>query len=244
MILVGLIGANGRMGQAFIEYSNITPDLEVCAAIDKDDAVTCILDSQPDVVLDLSLGAAVSVNGPVIVGAALPCVIGATGVTEQTLQTLSGLADENGTPVLLVPNFSLGANLMMKFAELAARFMQTPVITERHHDRKIDAPSGTALHTAERINSQLAEGSSGPISYQESCQGVLGGLRGDVRLHSVRGPGYLAEQEVCFSLPGETLAIEHRSIDRRCFMAGIDYAIRNIGKVQGLQIGLDIILDI
>jgi 4-hydroxy-tetrahydrodipicolinate reductase len=149
-----------------------------------------------------------------------------------------------------VPNFSIGANLMMHCAGLAARLMRSPTIVERHHQGKADAPSGTARLTAARIAPAIDgpnDGDGAPStadSFREQLPGVMGGQHEGVAVHSVRGAGYLAEQEVSFSLPGETLRIEHRSIDRRCFMPGVEYAIRNIGRVTGLQIGLDTIFDL
>jgi 4-hydroxy-tetrahydrodipicolinate reductase len=173
----------------------------------------------------------------------IPYIVGATGYSPATLVRLGELAGRTGTAVLIVPNFSLGANLMIKFAAAAARLMHTPVITERHHAGKADAPSGTALFTAQRIAEALGGDAARPRAYDETVPGVLGGSEHGVAIHSLRGEGYLAEQEVRLSLPGESLTIEHRSIDRRCFMPGIVYAIRNISKVRGLQIGLDTILE-
>jgi 4-hydroxy-tetrahydrodipicolinate reductase len=147
--------------------------------------------------------------------------------------------------VLIVPNFSLGASLMVHFAGQAARLMEHASITERHHAGKADAPSGTARFTAQRIAAAREGGAAPPArEYHEQLPGVMGGAEAGIPIHSLRGAGYLAEQEVRFCLPGESLLIEHRSLDRSCFMPGIVYAIRNISRVRGLQIGLDTILEV
>jgi 4-hydroxy-tetrahydrodipicolinate reductase len=228
------------MGKTLTEHIDNMPDLEVGACLEINEALTEFIDRKPDVVVDFSLDSAVSNHGPAIVKAGLPYIIGATGISQDTLNELGQLADSHNTPVLIVPNFSLGANLMIKFAAISVTLMRSPVITERHHTFKKDCPSGTARMTAERV-AQAREDAVG--TYNENAPKLQGTVAG-VPVHSVRGEGYLAEQQVQFSLPGETLTIEHRSIDRRCFMPGVVYAIRNIGKVVGMQTGLDTILDI
>lgn len=243
MIKLGLIGSAGRMGTALREHLAGEPDIALHATLEMGEPLAAFIAARPDLALDLSLGRGVDEHGPAIAEAGIPYIVGATGYAATTVDKLRDAAARNGTPVLIVPNFSLGANLMIKFAASAARLMHAPVITERHHAGKADAPSGTARFTAQRIAEALG-GDAAPLrSYDETLSGVLGGKEHGVALHSLRGEGYLAEQEVRLSLPGEALIIEHRSIDRRCFMPGIIYAIRNIGKVRGLQVGLDTILE-
>jgi 4-hydroxy-tetrahydrodipicolinate reductase len=250
-IRVGLIGSAGRMGTALHEHLRDAPDIAVHCQLEQGESIEQFIALRPDVVVDLSVGRAVDAQGVAIVNAGLPYIVGATGYKPETVDHLRAAAETSGSPVLIVPNFSLGANLMIRFAESAARLMRAPVITERHHAGKADAPSGTARYTALRIGGAMSAQaqpeqapSQSASAYNESLPGVLGGAEHGVPLHSIRGEGYLAEQEVRFCLPGEALLIEHRSIDRRCFMPGIVYAIRNIGKVRGLQIGLDTILDV
>lgn len=240
MTNIGIIGSAGRMGRTLIEHLETVPDLAVGACLEDNEPLEQFIASRPDVVVDFSLGQAVDIHGPTIVSAGLPYIVGATGLSGETLVELARLAEDKNTPVLIVPNFSLGANLMIKFAAVSVTLMRSPVITERHHTFKKDCPSGTARLTAECI-AQAREDATG-VSKEAgpSARGTVAG----VPVHSVRGEGYLAEQQVQFSLPGETLTIEHRSIDRRCFMPGVEYAIRNIGRVAGMQTGLDSILDI
>jgi 4-hydroxy-tetrahydrodipicolinate reductase len=248
------------MGQALIEHLAGVPDVQLAAEHTRHTDLQQFLGSELDVVVDLSKGEGVDTHGPAVVKRGLPYIVGATGYKPVTIELLTGLADAADSPVLIVPNFSLGANLMIRFAAQAARLMEAPVVTERHHMGKADAPSGTALFTAQRIVDSRAEHLARPgvgqvtspaktstsNHFKESPdhEGVLGGSLGGVAIHSLRGDGYLAEQQVSFTLPGENLSIEHRSIDRRCFMSGIIYAIRNIGRVRGLVIGLDAILEL
>jgi 4-hydroxy-tetrahydrodipicolinate reductase len=250
-IKLGLIGSAGRMGAALRQHLETVDDIVLHCTLEQDEPAARMIDARPDIVIDLSLGRAVDEHGPAIAAAGLAYIIGATGYQAATIARLREAIALSGAPVLVVPNFSIGANLMLRFAASAAKLMQSPVITERHHAGKADAPSGTARYTAERI-AQARAGMNGAAvkldstaeNYSEHAPHVLGGIDHGIPLHSIRGAGYLAEQEVRLCLPGEALIIEHRSIDRRCFMPGIVYAIRNISRVVGLVIGLDTILDI
>jgi 4-hydroxy-tetrahydrodipicolinate reductase len=249
-IRLGLIGSSGRMGQALCAVLPGQPDIQLVASLNSDGGVAQLLAAAPDVVVDLSVGAAVDSHALPIVEAGLAYIIGATGYSQQTLASLERACAQSAAPVLVVPNFSLGASLMIRFAAQAARLMHSPVVVERHHQGKADAPSGTALFTAGRIAAaraaaELSDRPSTAAQYHQAADygGTLGAAQAGVALHAIRGAGYLAEQEVSFTLPGESLRIEHRSIDRVCFMPGVLYAIRNIGRVRGLQVGLDTILE-
>ncbi len=242
MIAVGIIGYRGRMGASLEQHIAGLADLDVTARLEAGEELAAFIAAGPEVAVDLSTGAAVAAHGPQICGAGIPYIVGATGIPDKTKAELRELARAE-SPVLLVPNFSIGACLMMEFAAKAARLMQDPVITERHHRAKRDAPSGTALHTAEAINAaRQATGMSDAAS--EDLAGVLGGQVDGVRIHSIRGDGYLAEQQVLLSLPGESLEISHRSIDRNCFMQGIELAVRNINKLEGFNVGLGSLLNL
>lgn len=249
-IKLGLIGYAGRMGTALREHLAGRDDIILHCRLERGEALAGFLEQHPDVIVDLSLGAGVDAQGPDIAAAGVPYIVGATGYQLATVERLREAALGSGAPVLIVPNFSIGANLLLRYAAGAALLMHTPVITERHHIGKADAPSGTARFTAQRIaqaRAGLEPGSrqleSTAAQYNEQLAGVLGGVDNGIAIHSIRGEGYLAEQEVRLCLPGEELILEHRSIDRRCFMPGIIYAIKNISKVHGLMIGLDSIMD-
>lgn len=247
-IQLGVIGSSGRMGTALRAHLEDLPDIQLACEMRSSGDIAAFLGQGPQVVVDLSTGPAVDHHSLAVVAAGIPYIIGATGYAASTLEALRAAAERSSTPVLIVPNFSLGANLMIKFSAAAARLMQAPVITERHHMGKADAPSGTAAFTARRIAEARAGLEAGRGStaadFAEHLPHVLGGAQDGVAVHSLRGDGYLAEQAVQLTLPGESLSIEHRSIDRRCFMPGVVYAIRNIGRVQGLQVGLDTILEV
>lgn len=257
------------MGTALIDAVAKVDDITLAAEHTRHTDLAEFLRHELDVVVDLSTGPGVDTHGPAVVKRGIPYIVGATGYKPVTVELLTGLSDAADSPVLIVPNFSLGANLMIRFAAQASRLMQAPVITERHHMGKADAPSGTALFTANRIieavgaapaqpspenkttadsNIQAGRAGATPTStadyFSESHPGVLGHAHHGIAIHSLRGDGYLAEQAVQLTLPGESLTIEHRSIDRRCFMSGIIYAIRNIGRVRGLVVGLDAILEL
>lgn len=236
------------MGSALRTHLETVPDIDWAAELRSGGDISAFLAQAPEVAVDLSTGPAVDQHALAVVEAGVPYVIGATGYSAVMLESLRQAAERRGSPVLIVPNFSLGANLMIKFGAAAARLMQAPVITERHHMGKADAPSGTATFTARRIaeaRAGLARGrGSNSADFAEQLPHVLGGTYEGVAIHSLRGDGYLAEQAVQLTLPGESLTVEHRSIDRRCFMPGIVYAIKNIGRVRGLQIGLDTILEV
>lgn len=244
---IALIGSDGRMGRAFRSYCEKTDEFTITAMMDADDPLSRVLESRADAVLDLSVGPAVEQHGLEVVSAGLPYVIGVTGIGAVAVAGLRKAADDSGTPVLLVPNFSLGANLMIRFAALASGHMHYPTVIERHHAGKADAPSGTARYTAERIASsrvQTVGHRSTKAGFTEQLPGALGAEIDSVAIHSLRGGGYLAEQQVSFNLLGETLLIEHRSIDRSCFMPGISYALKRISDLTGFHLGLDSILEL
>jgi 4-hydroxy-tetrahydrodipicolinate reductase len=237
------------MGTALIDALAKVDDITLAAQHTRHTDLGEFLAHELDVVVDLSTGPGVDTHGPAVVKRGIPYIVGATGYKPVTVELLTGLSDAADSPVLIVPNFSLGANLMIRFAAQAARLMEAPVIIERHHMGKADAPSGTALFTAQRIADARGELASGKRDstadhFSESHSGVLGHSHHGIAIHSLRGDGYLAEQAVQLTLPGESLSLEHHSIDRRCFMSGIIYAIRNIGRVRGLVVGLDAILEL
>jgi 4-hydroxy-tetrahydrodipicolinate reductase len=261
------------MGSTLVNYLATVDDIALLAILDSDASVEVFLAAQPDVIVDLSLGPAVDVHGPRVAASGIPYIIGATGFKAETVEVMreaasqlavNDVADERGYQsrtlaegraahaaghILIVPNFSLGATLMQRFAEQAAAYMHAPVVTERHHAGKADAPSGTAVATARRIAAArtaaaITDCPSTAERFHEQHTAALGANVDGVAIHSARGAGYLAEQEVRFTLPGEMLCIEHRALDRSCYMSGIVYAIRNVQRVNGIQVGLDSILDI
>lgn len=164
----------------------------------------------------------------------LAVVIGATGLSETQIETLRQKAEERACGVLLVPNFSLGALLMMRFAAAAAPYFKWAEIIEKHHEKKQDAPSGTARKTAQMMAASQSEREAASMDFAARGELVEG-----IPVHSVRLPGLLAHQEVIFGEPGETLTIQHDSLDRSCFMPGLLMAIEKVRSLKQFVYGLD-----
>jgi 4-hydroxy-tetrahydrodipicolinate reductase len=245
------------MGREVVRAVSSAPDLEVIACFDPhsvgsvvesaDGGLHCvgeladlISDVRPDVMVDFTHPSAVEGNLRTALAAGVDCVVGTTGLTEDTLAELAELAPA-GTTLFFAPNFAIGAVLMMEFAQNAAKYMPHVEITELHHDRKADAPSGTALRTARMIAAARSETPAAPGRETElpGMEGARGAEVEGVHVHSVRLPGLVAHQEVVFGGQGQTLTIRHDSIDRTSFMPGVLLAVREVGSRSGLIIGLE-----
>ncbi len=244
MTKVGVLGARGRMGREVIRTVSAAPDLEVAAEVDQDDDREALTGC--DVVVDFTHPGVVMDNLRWCVEHDLDVVVGTSGFGEDRLDQVQGwLGDHQGVRVLIVPNFSVGAILMMRFAEQAARFFPSAEVIELHHANKVDAPSGTALRTAALIGAARAQAGLGPPP--DATVSALPGARGaavdEVHVHSVRVAGLVAHQEVLFGGQGETLTIRHDSLDRVSFMPGVLLAVRNLGSLpEGLTVGLESLL--
>jgi 4-hydroxy-tetrahydrodipicolinate reductase len=244
MIKVGILGAKGRMGSAVAAAVAGSDGMEVTAGADEGDARDPLAGC--DVVVDFTHPGAVMDNLRWCVGHGLDTVVGTSGFDGSRLaQVREWLAAAPGVRVLVVPNFSVGAVLMMRFAEQAARFFPAAEIVELHHAGKADAPSGTAARTAAQISEARAAAGLGPSpdATVTAADGARGAQIAGVRVHSVRLTGLVAHQEVLFGGPGETLTIRHDSLDRESFMPGVVLAIREVGSLPpGLTVGLDSLL--
>jgi 4-hydroxy-tetrahydrodipicolinate reductase len=258
MIRVLVSGAGGKMGGEVVKAVAEAEGMEVVAAVDPGVAgclirrgdgehieclgnlASAIASSKPDVMVDFTHPTAVEGNLRVALAAGVDCVVGTTGISEEKLAELAELAPE-GTALFFAPNFAVGAVLMMQFAEQAARYMPHVEITELHHDRKADAPSGTAIRTARMIAAARSEVPATPGRDTElpGMQGARGAIVDGVHVHSVRLPGLTAHQEVLFGGQGQTLTIRHDSNDRTSFMPGVVLACRNVGAHSGLIVGLE-----
>ncbi|OPX22153.1 MAG: 4-hydroxy-tetrahydrodipicolinate reductase [Planctomycetales bacterium 4484_113] len=250
-IAVGIIGAAGRMGRMVAEALASDPAFRVSALFDPRGgeiagiseiatALPSLLSSPATHIVDFSTGAAVDQNGEQVLLEGKRYLVGATGYARETPERLAKAAEQASTSCLIVPNFSLGANLMMAFARQAGKYMKHAEIIEAHHPDKLDAPSGTALATAKLIGGK-GGAESPPLS--EKLTGARGGDANGIRIHSLRLHGVLAEQTVIFGGEEETLRIEHRSIDRRCFLPGVKLALAHLADFTGLRIGLDKIME-
>jgi 4-hydroxy-tetrahydrodipicolinate reductase len=246
-IRVGVLGARGRMGAEVCRAVDAAPDLAVVAQVDVGDRLLDIADAGAEVMVDFTHPDAVLDNVRFAVDHGIRSVVGTSGFDEAKLATVAGwLEAKPEAGVLVAPNFAIGAVLSMRFAELAAPYYESVEIIELHHPRKIDAPSGTASHTARLVAAARAEAGLGkaPDATTQELDGARGGLVDDIRVHSIRLSGLIAHQEVLFGGPGETLTIRHDSLDRNSFMPGVLLAVRSILGHSGLLVGLDKLMDL
>ncbi|AXI79684.1 4-hydroxy-tetrahydrodipicolinate reductase [Peterkaempfera bronchialis] len=244
---VAVIGAKGRIGSEACRAVEAAPDLELVATPDRGDSLETLVDGGAQVAVDLTHPDAVMANLEFCIGHGIHGVVGTTGWTEERLATLRGrLAASPATGVLIAPNFSIGAVLTMRFAQQAARFFESVEVVELHHNRKADAPSGTATRTAQLI--AAAREQAGLARQQDPTTHALDGARGadvdGVPVHAVRLRGLLAHQEVLFGDVGETLTIRHDSLHHSCFMPGILLGVRRVVDTPGLTVGLEHFLDL
>lgn len=240
---VAVFGAKGRMGAEVCRAVEAAADLELVAALDADDDRTAAL--QADVVVDFTVPAVVMDNLAWCIEHGVHAVVGTTGFTEDRLQTLRDqLSARPGANIVVAPNFSIGAVLMMHFAEQAARFFESVEIIELHHPNKVDAPSGTAQATAVRIAEARAAAGLGavPDATNTGLPGARGAEVDGIHIHGVRLRGLIAHQEVMLGGPGETLTIRHDSMDRVGFMPGVLTAVRAVADLHGLTVGIDTLL--
>jgi len=241
MIKVAVLGARGRMGSQVCSTVAGAADLELTAQVDVGDSLDDLAGA--DVVVDFTHPGAVMDNLRWCISRELTTVVGTSGFSAERLAEVSGwLAAQPGARVLVVPNFSVGAVLMMRFAQLAAPFFESAEVIELHHAGKADAPSGTASRTAELIGDARAAAGSGamPDATATAAQGARGAEVDGVHVHSVRLAGLVAHQEVLLGGHGEILTIRHDSLDRASFMPGVLAAVRGAGSLPaGLTVGLD-----
>jgi 4-hydroxy-tetrahydrodipicolinate reductase len=245
-IRVGVLGARGRMGLEVCKAVDAAGDLALVSMIDQGEELFQASDAGAQVLVDFTNPDVVMDNLEWAIGQGIHVVVGTSGFTEDRLAAVRGwLAAKPGVGVLIAPNFGIGAVLMMQFAARAARYFDSAEIIEQHHPRKLDAPSGTSMHTAKVIAEARAAANCPPMpdATKEEQLGARGTEIGGVRIHSVRAAGLVAHQEVLFGTSGETLTIRHDSLDRSSFMPGVLLAVRNVVSRPGLTIGLDPLLD-
>ena len=244
MIKVGVLGANGRMGSQVCQAVADAADLTMAAGVDQGDDRAALAGC--DVVVDFTHPGVVMDSLHWCIGQGLTAVVGTSGFDEARIgQVRQWLAAAAGTRALIVPNFSIGAVLMMRFAAQAARFFESAEIIELHHAAKVDAPSGTASRTASLIATARADAGVGapPDGTVTALDGARGAVVDGVHVHSVRLAGLLAHQEVLLGGHGETLTIRHDSLDRASFMPGVLLGIRGVASLPaGLTVGLDPLL--
>ena len=236
-------GAKGRMGQEVVKAVTAASDLELVDQTDLgDDLIARIKVSQAQAVVDFTTAAVAFENTRKILEAGVHPVIGTSGLLAEQVAELQQLAEDKGIGGLIAPNFAIGAVLLMKYAQDAAKYLPDVEVIELHHNRKADAPSGTAVKTAQLIAEARQEIPKALVEEKELFEGSRGSEVHGVRVHSLRLPGLVAHQEVIFGGTGETLTIRHDSIHRESFMPGVCLACRKVIGTQQLFYGLEHLL--
>ena len=245
VLKVGVLGARGRVGREMCRAIEAADDLELVAAVDVDDSIDELVGADAEVAVHFTHPDVVMDQVAYCIRHGIHAVVGTTGFTDERFSTIRDqLGDDPTTGVLVAPNFSVGAVLMMRFAADAARFFESVEIVEMHHPDKVDAPSGTARRTAELIAAARHQAGCDPVpdaTIQEMA-GARGAEIAGIRVHSQRVRGLVAHQEVLLGTAGETLSIRHDSLDRVSFVPGVLTAVRGIADRPGLTVGLEPLL--
>ena len=270
---IGIVvtGAAGRMGREVVRAALEADGIRLLAAVDhhavgqdagalagmpaagmaiESDLEAALIRTRPDVMVDFTLPGGVLANLRLALAHGVSPVVGTTGLGADALNEIDAAAREKGIGAFVAPNFAIGAVLMMQFAAQAAKYLPDVEIIELHHDRKVDSPSGTALLTAQKIGQAREAAGVSPVALPEGlvekapgARGARDAVTGDVPIHSVRLPGFVAHQEVIFGGVGQILTLRHDSIDRRSFLPGVILAVRRVRSLTGLVIGLENLLD-
>ena len=239
---VAVLGAKGRMGAETVAAIESASDLTLSSALDLGDSLDQLIKTGTEIIVDFTHPDSVMKNLEFAITNGIHVVVGTTGFDDKKLSELKNLLSKNTkVGALIAPNFGLGAVLMMQFSQKAAQYFESVEIIELHHANKVDAPSGTAIRTAELITDARKQSKKGamPDASKTIIPGARGAKVGDVPIHSVRSHGYVAHQEVIFGDAGETLSIRHDSINRAGFMPGVLIGVRNVAKHPGLTVGLE-----
>jgi 4-hydroxy-tetrahydrodipicolinate reductase len=248
VVRVAVFGAAGRMGQEVCRAVEAASGLELVARIDADDSPSQAVEAGAQVAVDFTHPGVAMANIEFCARNGIHVVVGTSGFDEARQAELRALlADAPGVRVLVAPNFSIGAVLMMRFAAQAARYFENVEIVELHHPDKVDAPSGTAQRTAELVAEARSAAGSPPMpdATVKALDGARGASVSGVPIHSVRLRGLVAHQEVLLGGPGEILTLRHDSLDRSSFMPGVVLGCRGIASLPaGLSVGLDALLDL
>jgi 4-hydroxy-tetrahydrodipicolinate reductase len=244
-IRVGVLGARGRMGQQVCAAVDAAPDLDLVAMVDAGDWLFSVADAGAQVLVDFTHPDVVMDNVRFAIDQGIDAVVGTTGFTQERLATVSEwLSDAPQVGVLIAPNFGIGAVLSMKFAQMAARYFDSAEVVELHHPGKVDAPSGTAVRTAQLIAAARSEAGQDapPDATTQALDGARGADINGVRVHALRIAGMIAHQEIVLGTEGETLTIRHDSLNRSSFMPGVLMAVRAISSRPGLTVGIEPLL--
>ena len=265
-VRIVIAGPRGRMGKEAVYLTGRTDHFELVGVLDYKheakrlnelddftspaydvpiytDIEKCLQEVKPDVLIDLTTPEFGMFHAKTALQYGVRPVVGTTGFTNENLAELEALCEEMDRGCIIAPNFALGAVLMMKFSKLAAKYFDDVEIIELHHDRKLDAPSGTAVKTAELIAEVRKPKKQGHPEEKETIQGARGADFDGMRIHSVRLPGLIAHQQVMFGADGETLTLKHDSYNRTSFMSGVRFAVDEVLKANVLIYGLENIME-
>ena len=266
-INVLVCGAAGKMGQSVVRAIDAEAGFKLVSAVDrtgnpnlgKDIGIICgineigikltgdlkeaISKTNPDVMVDFTMPEIVIVNAQTALKSGVRAVIGTTGMTKDDISELSKISKQNQAGAIVAPNFALGAILMMKFAKEAGKYFAHAEIIEYHHDKKLDAPSGTSIKSAELMAQSRKEFGRDSIKGKETIKSARGAAaEGNIHIHSVRLPGIIANQEIIMGMLGQTLTIRHDTYDRTAFMPGVLMAVKKVMELDHLIYGLENII--
>ncbi len=248
MINVAVCGSNGKMGQEVIKAVTASDDMTLVAKIDiKDGEFATIKDAKDsvriDILIDFTQPKSIYENALYCLNNGINIVVGTTGLSDEQISELKTLSEKEKLGCFIAPNFSTGAVLMMKFAQIASKYFQNAEIIELHHNQKKDAPSGTAVRTALMMSEENSDFTRDNCPEVETIEGARGAESyNNIHIHSVRLPGYIASQEVIFGAGGQILTIRHDSMNRECYMDGVLRAVRYLNENHKFIYGLDKII--
>lgn len=251
MVKIAVCGAFGKMGSEVVRAVREDDSLELVAKIDLcgdgesvfKNIETAAKATKIDVLVDFTQPNSVFENTKRCINLGIRPVIGTTGLSDEQIEELKKLSEDKKVSALIAPNFTTGAVLMMMFAKQAAKYFDNAEIIELHHNQKKDAPSGTAVKTAQLMAEEKKNFAKGNCAEEELIKGSRGGVSySDIHIHSVRMPGYIASQEVIFGASGQVFKIRHDSMDRTCYMKGVIMAINHVMNSNEFVYGLDNIL--
>ncbi|SDX72283.1 MULTISPECIES: 4-hydroxy-tetrahydrodipicolinate reductase [Salimicrobium] len=264
MINVIVAGPRGKMGSAALDMIEGEDNLQLVGCIDRkndqsrvkdieglppfeakiyEDAEQCLKETDADVLIDLTTPEFGYKHTKASLEHGVRPVVGTTGFTEEQLQEVTKLSEEKKLGAVIAPNFATGAVLMMQFAKWAAKHFPDVEIIEKHHDQKLDAPSGTAVKTAQLIKEERERKSQGHPEEKETIEGARGADVDGMKIHSMRLPGLVAHQEVVFGGDGQTLTIQHDSMNRASFMSGVKLSCEKVMELDTLVYGLEHLLE-
>lgn len=248
MLNIAVCGANGKMGQEVVKAVNNSEDMKLVAQIDIFNGQFKTIEEAKkatniDVLIDFTQPDSIYQNALYCLNNNIKIVIGTTGLSDDQIAELRKISEEKKVSCLIAPNFSTGAILLMKFAQMASKYFNNAEIIELHHNQKKDAPSGTAVKTALMMSEANDDFTKGNCPEKETIEGSRGGVSyNNIHIHSIRMPGYIASQEVLFGANGQVMSLRHDSMNRECYMDGVLLATRYVANNNEFVYGLENII--